>query len=415
MNTSMLETAPPQHGRGRWELESAGCAALVAFAMALQFSIAISQILLTAVVCIWLALLVRERRGFEAPRFFWPLAAYAGATLVSSAFSLDPLASFIDDRQLLLLLVVPVAYRLARGPRADVVLNATLLTGGVSALVGIFQYAVLHDNTLHARAHGTVGHYMTYAGLLMLTAGIAIGTLLFARRAEAFRAPKRALVRTWPAFILVLLIAGLAVSFSRNAWVGAAAAATLLLVLRDVRLVWILPVAFVLALALAPARIAHRFTSIFNVQDATNRDRIAMLESGLRMVHDHPWFGVGPNMVERVYPQYREPFAVQRDRPHLHDVPMQIAAERGLPALIVWLWFIAVLLRGLWGRFAQDRNRRAAAAGLAALAGMLAAGLFEHNFGNSEFLMLFLLVVTVPFAAAAAHTSEGVTGRGGES
>ena len=36
---------------------------------------------------------------------------------------------------------------------------------------------------------------------------------------------------------------------------------------------------------------------------------------------------------------------------------------------------------------------------LAALASMLAAGMFEYNFGDSEFLMLFLLIVTLPFAA----------------
>ena len=31
---------------------------------------------------------------------------------------------------------------------------------------------------------------------------------------------------------------------------------------------------------------------------------------------------------------------------------------------------------------------------------MLAAGMFEYNFGDSEFLMLFLVLVTLPFAAA---------------
>jgi hypothetical protein len=41
-----------------------------------------------------------------------------------------------------------------------------------------------------------------------------------------------------------------------------------------------------------------------------------------------------------------------------------------------------------------------AAAALAAVAAMLAAGLFEYNFGDSEFLMLFLVLVTLPFAAA---------------
>ena len=33
------------------------------------------------------------------------------------------------------------------------------------------------------------------------------------------------------------------------------------------------------------------------------------------------------------------------------------------------------------------------------MAGMLSAGLFEHNFGDSEFLMLLLVLITLPFAA----------------
>ena len=40
------------------------------------------------------------------------------------------------------------------------------------------------------------------------------------------------------------------------------------------------------------------------------------------------------------------------------------------------------------------------ATALAALVAMLTAGLFEYNFGDSEFLMLFLLLITLPFAAA---------------
>ena len=60
------------------------------------------------------------------------------------------------------------------------------------------------------------------------------------------------------------------------------------------------------------------------------------------MIAAHPLTGVGPNMVERVYAQYRDPDAVDKVNPHLHNVPMQIAAERGLPALAIWLWFVVV-------------------------------------------------------------------------
>jgi hypothetical protein len=37
--------------------------------------------------------------------------------------------------------------------------------------------------------------------------------------------------------------------------------------------------------------------------------------------------------------------------------------------------------------------------GLAAVVAMLTAGMFEYNFGDSEFLMLFLVLVTLPYAA----------------
>ena len=50
-----------------------------------------------------------------------------------------------------------------------------------------------------------------------------------------------------------------------------------------------------------------------------------------------------------------------------------------------------------------------AAAGLAALIAMLAAGLFEYNFGDSEFLMLLLGLLTLPYAATR-QTAAGPAG-----
>jgi len=40
---------------------------------------------------------------------------------------------------------------------------------------------------------------------------------------------------------------------------------------------------------------------------------------------------------------------------------------------------------------------------------MLAAGFFEYNFGDSEFLMLFLVLVTLPFAAARERQPDATT------
>ena len=129
-----------------------------------------------------------------------------------------------------------------------------------------------------------------------------------------------------------------------------------------------------------------------------------MVRTGFRIIKEYPLTGVGPDMLIQVYPVYRDPRAVSQLNPHLHNVPLQIAAERGLPALAAWICFVVVLVRDFIRiRRARDRHRDPVAtflanAGLACVAAMLAAGMFEHNVGDSEFLMLFLLVMTLPYA-----------------
>jgi len=104
-------------------------------------------------------------------------------------------------------------------------------------------------------------------------------------------------------------------------------------------------------------------------------------------------------MVPRVYARYRPDYAVNPVNPHLHNVPVQIMAERGVPALLVWAAFVVMLGAGLLRLFRAGESMLAAT-GVAAVVAMLAAGLAEYNFGDSEFLMTFLVLVTLPFAAA---------------
>jgi putative inorganic carbon (hco3(-)) transporter len=124
-----------------------------------------------------------------------------------------------------------------------------------------------------------------------------------------------------------------------------------------------------------------------------------MLRQGVTMIRAHPLTGVGPNMVERVYEEHRDPTAPEHANPHLHNVPMQIAAERGLLALAAFAWFLVAASTDLLRLLRHSRYKCLPATALAAIAGMLAAGLFEYNFGDSEFLMLFLVLLTLPFAA----------------
>lgn len=378
-------------------LEQVGTLAVFGVAGALQFSIAAAQILLAVAALCWLTLLVMRREPFAVPAVFWPLLLYAGITLVSAVFSIDPGTSLLASKQLVLYALVPVVYRFARGASAPTVVTVILTCGAASAVIGIAQYGIFHYDNLGQRPQGLLGHYMTYSGLLMLVMTAAFGRLLFGARD-----------RVWAALVVPALAVAVALTFTRSAWVGTCVAVALLFALRDFRLFAFLPIVAAIFFALAPATVSARFVSMFDLKDPTNRDRVAMLRGGAHMALAHPLVGVGPNMVQRRYEEYRDPNAVEPVTPHLHNVPAQIAAERGLPALAIWLSFVAALFVTLARRFRRGDAavRCLAATGLAALSAMLTAGLFEYNFGDSEFLMLFLVLVTLPFAAERGETGR---------
>jgi putative inorganic carbon (hco3(-)) transporter len=154
-----------------------------------------------------------------------------------------------------------------------------------------------------------------------------------------------------------------------------------------------------------------------------------MLKVGSRMVKANPLAGVGPARVGDRYRDFLNPGEPDHVNPHLHNVPMQIAAERGLPALAVWALMIAVLAIDMVRQLKIPASAEAtaglararvyqtsdggpdarflAAAGLGCIVAMFAAGMAEYNFGDSEFLMLFLVLMTLPYAARAKEDQEG--------
>jgi putative inorganic carbon (HCO3(-)) transporter len=358
--------------------------------------LAAQGVLFSAAAIVWLVVVVRDRPRMALPAFMLPLGVYAFLTLVSCVFSGDPKESFIDSRQLLMFLMVPIVAHFVRGHRATQAIDIIIAIGAAGALVGIVQFSMFGYDNLTKRPVGALSHWMTYSGVLMLVTCAAVARLIFS--------PVR---KMWPTVAVPALLVALVVTNTRNAWIGAFLAISCLLAIKNWRLVIIAPILAALAFAVAPGEVQRRANSMLNPTDPASRDRIVMWKIGGDMVRDHPLFGVGPERVSKVYESYREkyPEAVNKVNPHLHNVPIQIAAERGLPALAAWLWFVAAALWSLWRQLRAGVAPAVAAAGLAAVIAMLAAGLFEYNFGDSEFLMLFLGLITLPFAAARRDPS----------
>ncbi len=358
-----------------------------------QVKLQIAQWAGFAAIALWVVLRSRDGKWRDMPTFMLPLSLYAGWTLLSAAMSPQPLEGLIDSKQLLLFLLVPATATFARGERASRVIDVIIAVGAASAVYGIAQFSMFGYDTLDNRVVGPLNHWMTFSGVLMLSAGAALARVLSPGREW-----------TWPAIAVPALVVALFYTQTRNAMLGLLAAVGVLLAERNWKLLLILPVAAVVFVVAAPQSIVSRVESIWDLNDPTNRDRVAMWETGWGMIQDHPVTGVGPNMVPVRYAEYRSARAVNDVNPHLHNVPIQIAAERGLPALALWLWFVVAAGRDLWTQLRRNQMRAVAGAGVAAIVAMLVAGLFEYNFGDSEFLMLFLGLITLPWAATRSHS-----------
>jgi O-antigen ligase len=381
-----------------------------------------------------------------------PLLAFVVWTLLSAAFAPDPLASHASAKKLVLFALLYVAVDSCASERVRERVVAVALFGGLAlSAQSVLQYLVLGFDTVHDRPRGFLGHYMTAAGLEGAALVTAVARLLFPPAGGLIpegRLRWRDFVPTavlgaavvgltllehaslphvlarrlfvagmgiagiafvlrrepWPAGATVVAAAAAAVSAwalivsqTRNAWLGAVFGLAAVLVLRAPRTLWLLATALAALLLARPASIAQRLT----FSDASSVDRYYMWQAGFDMIRDKPIMGQGPGMILRVYPKYRWPEAPNPQQPHLHDNPLQIAAERGLPALVFWVWMMAVLLATALreARAGPGPPRFFGAAAFGTVLTLLVAGVFEYNFGDSEVLMFTLVVAALPFAA----------------
>lgn len=433
-------------------LDRVQLAAVAATAASCTLSIFAAQVFLTLALLTFGVRWALGRTTLPRLAVDGPLLAFSVWTLLAASFSTDPIASHESAKKLVLFGLIYVAVDSLRSGRArERVVDALIIGGLVLSAGAILQHHFLGYDTIDRRPTSFLGHYMTAAGVQMATlllaaarlgfgrlplrelpslrdltgvglVALALGVLTLLKRLGLFALETERLIvagvaagaailalspsdgtgargRTFWAWIAVAVSgAALVLSLTRSAWLGALAGLALLLFLRAPRTLWLLPAAVVAVAALGPRSILQRMT----LQDTSSKDRYYMWQAAIDMIVDRPVFGQGPGMILARYPRYRWEEAPNPRTPHLHDNLLQIAAERGIPGAIFWVWIYVACLGVAWSewRKAPPQTRPwVAAAAVAVLSGLFVAGLFEYNFGDSELLMLFLVVAALPFAS----------------
>lgn len=239
------------------------------------------------------------------------------------------------------------------------------------------------------RASGWTRHYETYSEILQILAQLAFGLALANFKNHGLN------LRSKLAFAAAALLAlGIALTAMRTVMVALVIGVCVISVRVLGRKAAALTLASVVALLAVGAFVVYqtRAQNALSLQDPSSLLRVQVARIGAKRILLHPLLGHGMDSMHLHWAEWGFPGT---DMLHLHSTPLQLAFDRGLPALILWLWIIALF----WGnasrgekfwRDSSDTNRYGFLLGASgAVAGFFASSLVNYNFGDGEVALVF--------------------------
>ena len=301
------------------------------------------------------------------------------------------------------------------------------------------------------RSTGFYGHYTTYAEVLQLIASLVLGLFVafFAtriwgrgdgetgdRRQETGDRRQETGVRTKKSLVsrllspvslspllftcLVLMSLALLLTVTRASQLAFMISGAVI-VLIGLGRKW-LAIAGLIAIPLALAGLLFlqqsREVGFFDTKDESIRWRQTVWHEGFNLWTSSPRnfvFGVGMDSAQRYAPQWHM-FDDGRLNPgHFHSTPMNLVVERGLPALLLWLFILGAYARSLWKGLravnpkSKIQNLKSKGILLGCLGGMVgffASGLVHYNLGDQEVAMMFFLLMAIGIRVATNESPE---------
>jgi O-antigen ligase len=249
------------------------------------------------------------------------------------------------------------------------------------------------------RASGFTRHYETFAELMQMIAQLALGlALAHLRNHGPNRVFRIAIVAAG------LLTAGLVFTAMRTVIVAFAIGASLM-ALRSLRATLRVVFTFALFAVLAFAAVVvwqTRDRNALLLGDPSSSLRWQVGKVGLSRIAIHPVFGHGMDAMQLHWNEWGFP---GKDMLHLHSTPLQLAFDRGLPMLALWLWMMILF----WLTIARAERRAADLSDtnfygillgiLGALTGFLMSSLVNYNYGDAEVAMMFWFLMGTGLSA----------------
>lgn len=235
------------------------------------------------------------------------------------------------------------------------------------------------------RPQGYFSHYAIYAEV-MLQLGLLAWGLLLARR--KMRGATR-----WLLAVVFLVTSAVVVATQTRSAIGAMLLGCFLVAM--IAVTWkeraIGVGLLVVVIALTTVWIERtRGMSWVDKRDPGTEFRVMMWQDALRLIPQHPLFGIGMATVREYWQQYDiRAYRIFPVRWHFHSDYLQLAVERGLPALAAWLWLAIAYLLLLWRVLPRARQAGWFPYGvvlgiMGGFLAFLAAGVVQYNLGEEQ-------------------------------
>jgi O-antigen ligase len=190
----------------------------------------------------------------------------------------------------------------------------------------------------------------------------------------------------------LLMILAIGFSFSRGAYLGVAAGALVFLIvylahsghLKKVLLAGGAAALILLLFFLSP--VFQRMTSVFNLKEGSNVERMKNWSQATEIISDYPLFGIGLGNYSSVI----DPTASERSSIYAHNLFLDIAAETGI---LNGLVFVGLILVSIWKNI---RGKDMIGLGLAAgFVYFLVHGIFDTPIWAPQVMVVFLVILAL--------------------
>lgn len=265
------------------------------------------------------------------------------------------------------------------------------------------------------RASGFYGHYVTYAEVLQLVFALTLG--LFVSRPRR-RSREGVLLST----ALVGFLVALVLTLTRAVWLGCLVSSAIILLMtlrrRTMLLIGVLAIPLILAGLFVLQQ--KRNVGFLDPADHSTTWRETVWWEGFSLLTSSPrhlLIGVGMDSIKGNWRQWGLFDGGRIPMGHMHSNFLQIALERGVPVLILWLVFLLVYARTLWRTLRQRRklhwmDRGILLGALAGLVGFIISGIVHYNWGDSEVVMVLYFVMGLALAIHRKLNEESEIPRG---